>query len=258
MGQNFIDVCRGHGTADRGVGDHVADGTLRVVHGRAPRFEIQFVVPGVDTERWYMLVVTQLADLGAVGGRTETTPHHAVQSVVSGSSRFSRSCSPAFRSRWLVLDRLRMAVDRSERTQSWTTVVFADLDEFKAINDTLGHGAGDEVLATVARRLRSTLRVGDTCGRWGGDEFVMVLELEESTVIDDIMRRLQAAFVLPIAVGDGTVSVSASLGVAMAQSFASIDQLLKLADDAMYRSKQCGHATVFTVTADNDPVMTEA
>ena len=147
-----------------------------------------------------------------------------------------------------------MAVDRSERTQSWTTVVFADLDEFKAINDTLGHGAGDEVLATVARRLRSTLRVGDTCGRWGGDEFVMVLELEESTVINDIMRRLQAAFVLPIAVGDGTVSVGASLGVAMAQSFASIDQLLKLADDAMYRSKQCGHATVFTLTPDGDSV----
>src|SRR6478752_2413177 len=102
LGQNFIDVCRRHGTADSAVGEHVADGTLRVINGRAPRFEIQFVVPGVDAERWYLLVVTHLDDLGAVVSRTETTPHHAVQSVVSDLA--FHDPLTGLPNRWLVLD----------------------------------------------------------------------------------------------------------------------------------------------------------
>jgi diguanylate cyclase (GGDEF)-like protein len=79
--------------------------------------------------------------------------------------------------RALVLDRLRMAMIRGQRTLFMPAVVFIDLDGFKAINDELGHDAGDAVLQEVGQRLTRTVREHDTCGRWGGDEFVLVVEL---------------------------------------------------------------------------------
>jgi diguanylate cyclase (GGDEF)-like protein len=157
----------------------------------------------------------------------------------------------------LVLDRLHMAVDRSERHGTWTTVVFADLDGFKTVNDTLGHTIGDEVLAAVARRLRAAVRAEDTCGRWGGDEFVMVLELEEPETINDIVGRLQLALEDPVPAGDRTVTLGLSIGVAMARSGDSPERLLELADDAMYRAKRMGHPVQFTTRADGQAVVTE-
>lgn len=254
VGENFLDACRGHGTANSAVGDHLAEGTLRVIAGRAPRFEIQFEAASANNERWFLVVVTHLAGTGAVITRTETTTHHNMQAVVSDLA--FHDPLTGLPNRWLVLDRLRMAVDRSERNQSWTTVVFADLDDFKSVNDTLGHGAGDEVLATVARRLRRGLRAEDTCGRWGGDEFVMVLELVDPDVVGDIVRRLQAAFVEPIPTAERAVPVAVSLGLAMARN-APIERLLKLADDAMYRAKRSGHAVLFTALPDDVAVTTE-
>jgi diguanylate cyclase (GGDEF)-like protein len=255
VGQNFLHACRTDGTADSAVGEHLAEGTQRVIAGRAPRFEIQFQASSTSNERWYLLVVTHLASVGAVVMRTETTTHHNMQAVVSDLA--FHDPLTGLPNRWLVLDRLRMAVDRSERHDSWTTVVFADLDRFKAINDTMGHGAGDKVLVTVARRLRSAVRAVDTCGRWGGDEFVVVLELDAPDVISDIVRRLQNAFVAPIPVADRSVAVGISLGVAMGRSAVSIERLLQLADDAMYRAKRSGLPVLVTALPDDVAVTTE-
>ncbi len=254
VGQNFLDACRDQGTADSAVGDHIADGTIRVITGRAPCFEIQFEVPHADKDKWFLLVVTHLHDVGAVVTRADTTPHHDVQAALAGLA--FHDPLTGLPNRWLVLDRLRLAVDRSVRRGTWTTVVFADLDGFKAINDTLGHGSGDQVLTAVGHRLCSALRVEDTCGRWGGDEFVMVLELQDPAVIGDIVRRLETEFVLPFLAGDTSVRVRVSLGVAMAQSHLSGEDLLKLADDAMYRAKRHGHVVVFTAAADGTSVRT--
>ena len=255
VGENFLDACREEGTADRAVGDHVAEGTARVIAGRAPRFEVQFQAACTGNERWFLLLVTHLGDVGAVVTRTETTTHHNMQAVVSDLA--FHDPLTGLPNRWLVLDRLRMAVDRSERHGSWTTVVFADLDRFKAINDALGHGAGDQVLVVVARRLRSAIRAVDTCGRWGGDEFVVVLELEEPDVVGDIVRRLQDAFVAPIPVAGRPVAVGVSLGVAMARSAVAVERLLQLADDAMYRAKRNGRPVLFTALPDDVAVTSE-
>ncbi|MDQ6696693.1 MAG: GGDEF domain-containing protein [Actinomycetota bacterium] len=255
VGENFLDACRGAGTADRAVGDHIAEGTLRVIAGRAPRFEVQFETANVDNERWFLLVVSHLVGVGAVVVRTETTTHHTVQAVVSDLA--FHDPLTGLPNRWLVLDRLRMAMDRSERNQSWTTVVFADLNGFKSINDTLGHAAGDEVLSAVARRLRRGLRAEDTCGRWGGDEFVMVLELEDPDVIGDIVRRLEAAFVEPVPTAERAVPVAISLGLAMARSDGPIERLLTLADGAMYRAKRSGRPVLVTALPDDVAVTAE-
>lgn len=254
VGQSFLDACQARGTWDIAVGEHIAEGTLRVIAGRAPRFEIQFEVPGDDTGRWFLLVVTHVPELGAVVSRTETTTHQTVQAVFADLA--FHDPLTGLPNRWLVLDRLRMVVGRAERHGTWAAVVFADVDRFKAINDSFGHSAGDQVLVTVAHRLRNVLRAEDTCGRWGGDEFVVVLELEQADVIDAIVRRLEAALAEAVVIGDETLHVGVTLGVAVACTIARIEQLLELADDAMYRAKRSGRPVRFTVLADTT-VMTE-
>lgn len=254
VGQSFLDACHAAATADTALGEHIADGTRRVLAGRAPRFEIQFEVASPDTSRWFLLVVTHLPEIGAVVSRTDTTTHHTVQEVFADLA--FHDPLTGLPNRWLVLDRLRMVVGRSERRGTWATVVFADLDRFKVINDSFGHAAGDQVLAEVASRLRDALRGEDTCGRWGGDEFVVVLELDQADVIGPIVRRLQAAVAEPFPVGDELVGVGVSLGVAMATTNPRIEQLLELADDAMYRAKRSGRPVQFTALADT-AVMTE-
>lgn len=255
VGENFLDACRGMGTASSAVGEHLADGTTRVIEGRAPRFEFQFEAPTSDTARWFLLVVTSLPDVGAVVSRMETTPHHNVQAVVSDLA--FHDPVTGLPNRWLVLDRLRMAVERSDRRQSWTIVVFADVDHFKAINDSFGHQAGDEALAGVARRLRGALRSEDTCGRWGGDEFVIVLELEDADVVGVIVGRLQAAFLEPIPAGDAMVPVAMSFGIVRTRFNSSLERLLQLADEAMYRAKRRGEAVLFTALPDGESVTTD-
>lgn len=245
---NFLEACRGHGTANSAVGEHLADGTARVIAGRAPRFEVQYEHASQNNDRWFLVVVTHLAGIGAVVSRTETTTHHHVQAVVSDLA--FHDPLTGLPNRWLVLDRLRMALDRSDRRSTWTAVVFVDINDFKVINDTLGHATGDRVLAAAGRRLRSVLRSEDTCGRWGGDEFVMVVEVDGPTVVAQIVRRLHDAFDEPVPAGDGSERISVSVGVAMAQSHVSIERLLQLADDAMYRAKRGSPVVLSTALPD--------
>ncbi len=146
--------------------------------------------------------------------------------------------------RALFTDRLRHALGRRERSTT-TAVYFLDVDRFKRINDSLGHGAGDEVLCEVARRLKSALRPEDTVARFGGDEFTILCEsvggvLEAVNVAD----RLQQPLSSPIRAGGGELRLSASIGVALAEPGDLPDgaRLIENADAAMYRAKERGGA----------------
>jgi diguanylate cyclase (GGDEF)-like protein len=147
--------------------------------------------------------------------------------------------------RSLLLDRLRIALARSARTTDNVCVMLIDLDGFKQVNDTLGHGAGDELLQVISRRLVDTMRDADSVARLGGDEFVIVAE----TATDEINARIVADRVLevlrqPVRVGDTELLVSGSVGLVVAN--ASHDRtldpgaLLRKADIAMYRAKTGG------------------
>jgi len=138
-------------------------------------------------------------------------------------------------------DRLAHAIARLDRTKGHLAVLFLDLDNFKTVNDSLGHGAGDELLTTVSRRVVACLREADTAARLGGDEFAVLIEDIERT--DDAMalaERFLETLRRPLVVGSTEVSSTVSIGIAFDTPEITADQLLRNADLAMYRAKELG------------------
>jgi diguanylate cyclase (GGDEF)-like protein/PAS domain S-box-containing protein len=142
-------------------------------------------------------------------------------------------------------ERLRRALVRLRRTDGFAAVMFVDLDDFKTVNDGLGHAAGDELLQAVARRLDDTLRAQDTAARLGGDEFAVLLEdlVDESEALA-IAERVRRALEPPLTVAGHQVTPSVSIGVACPGPEDSADELLRNADVAMYAAKERGKAQV--------------
>lgn len=142
-------------------------------------------------------------------------------------------------------DQLRKAIAMSHRGYYSFALLYFDLDEFKRINDTLGHDAGDELLKEVAKRLISRLREDDTIARLGGDEFAVILsDIHDRAQASAIAVNLQQAFAAPVKLGHHEVSISASIGITVAPEDASEEELLlKHADLAMYEAKARGKNT---------------
>jgi diguanylate cyclase (GGDEF)-like protein len=141
----------------------------------------------------------------------------------------------------LLMDRLAQALTGIERRSHALAVMFIDLDRFKLVNDRINHAAGDGVLTEVAARLTATLRTGDTVARVGGDEFIVVAEVEDETNAVLLAGRLRDAITEPIEVGARTLTTTASIGIAMAiSSDQDPSQLLQNADKAMYVAKEAG------------------
>ncbi|MFG6487831.1 diguanylate cyclase domain-containing protein [Roseateles sp. BYS78W] len=143
--------------------------------------------------------------------------------------------------RTLLYDRIEQALAVAAREQRQVALGYLDLDGFKAVNDTYGHDAGDQLLAEVARRLLAGVRPADTVARIGGDEFVVLLTALEPGGWDAIFQRLCAAIEQPIRLASGTVvSVGATLGVAVSRAGEPVtaDELVERADHAMLRGKR--------------------
>src|ERR1700694_1509999 len=161
--------------------------------------------------------------------------------------------------RALFTDRLEHALTRRDRGAGEIAVVFLDLDDFKMINDSLGHAAGDELLVSVAGRLQTVLRPSDTAARFGGDEFAILLEESSATydvigVADRIVGVLKPHFVI----ASREVAVHASVGVATADGRAVVaaEELLRRADVAMYRAKMKGKGSFEVFEPDMQEVVT--
>lgn len=146
--------------------------------------------------------------------------------------------------RMLFLDRLRHALTRSERTDQKLAVLFLDLDNFKVINDSLGHEVGDQLLISVAERLRGSMRSGDTAARLGGDEFILLLEeIHSVQEAERVAQRLHDVLKEPFFVGQREIFITPSIGIAIGTSADERpDDLLRNADVAMYRAKRNGRA----------------
>jgi len=144
--------------------------------------------------------------------------------------------------RELFLDRLGQAMSRLGRHASSVAVLFLDLDRFKAVNDGLGHAAGDELLRCVAVRLESVLRAGDTAARLGGDEFAVLCEdVAGERHAVGVAERVGEALREPFALGGDAVYVRSSVGIALAVDGSEDPaELVREADTAMYRAKERG------------------
>ncbi len=147
--------------------------------------------------------------------------------------------------RFLSLDRLSQLINEAQRNKEMSAVLFLDLDDFKKVNDTLGHETGDKLLIEAAKRLRSVVRSGDTVGRLGGDEFIVLLGgltkvADALPTVEILLNRFRESF----RVDGRELIITASVGIAVyPEDGDSASELLRNADSAMYHSKELGRNT---------------
>lgn len=147
--------------------------------------------------------------------------------------------------RLLIRDRFEKCIAHAQRNGKRVALLFCDLDNFKFINDTLGHVVGDNLLREVARRFLAIVRGGDTVGRQGGDEFIIVIDdVKESADVVPVLIKLMEGMQQPVSIDDQDISVSMSIGVAVyPDDGGDFDSLLQRTDSAMYRAKAAGRNT---------------
>jgi diguanylate cyclase (GGDEF)-like protein/PAS domain S-box-containing protein len=217
-----------------------------------------FRVAGAQ-ERWIEVRISNLLDDALVSGLVATvhdiTERRAFEQQLEAQALHDPLTGLA--NRVLFADRVEQALVRARRSRLPPTVLYLDLDDFKQINDTLGHPAGDEVLVEIARRIEATVRGEDTAGRLGGDEFAVLID--ETRAVEEaeaLAMRLEAAFAPPFETGGSRFSLGCSIGIVRAATAgASSNELLRNADIAMYAAKreargsyQVFHASMYAAT----------
>lgn len=167
-----------------------------------------------------------------VEARTREIEHQALHDKLTGLPN-----------RALFLDRLGHTLAQSRRSSRESAVLFIDLDNFKLINDSLGHDKGDILLMTIAERISASVRNGDTVARLGGDEFTAILDgVDDAEEALRVAERILGALKQPIMLGSIETFANASIGLALCSSGETANDVLKHADTAMYRAKAAGKA----------------
>ncbi|MGH9034370.1 MAG: putative bifunctional diguanylate cyclase/phosphodiesterase, partial [Acidimicrobiia bacterium] len=198
------------------------DGTTRWLHSRAR------LVQDDDGRPLRLLGICQ--DITTQKTTEATLTRLALQDPLTGLPN-----------RALFMDRLALALRRQQRDGRTVAVLFVDLDRFKAVNDTMGHFAGDQLLVAVADRLGKILRPGDTIARLGGDEFAVVCEgLVSPTGAEEIAIRILDTLAVPVVVEGQEIIAAASIGIAVSEPGATPGTMLRDADTAMYEAKDAG------------------
>jgi diguanylate cyclase (GGDEF)-like protein len=212
---------------------------LRHPEGRLGALDLYRKEPaGLSSED--MDVAQTLADVAAaylLNAWTHQSARDAVEQLRRSTLHDALTGLP---NRLLLEDRLAHAALRARRTGGVAAVLFADLDDFKVVNDTYGHKVGDELLVAVAQRLAGVVRPGDTLARISGDEFVFLCEdLTLPSDVGALQQRIDAAFAQPFRLSTQVVQISASIGVAYAGRGEDVsEKVVARADDAMYQAKR--------------------
>ncbi len=243
IGRPFTDlVCRTDRTRlERLVSEAIAadeeakalECSLLQKDGGARQFEILFT--NLLTDEHVGGFVLNARDVSERKVFEDELTHQAFHDTVTGLAN-----------RTLFSERVRHAIARGQREKRSLAVIFLDLDDFKTINDSLGHAAGDEVLVEVARRLDATIRGADTAARFGGDEFAVLLEdVKDSQHAADTAQRILEALSAPTRAGHKELALRGSLGISVAvhDDVRNAEELIRDADAAMYIAKRDGKGT---------------
>lgn len=221
-----------------------AEGFERIAESlyRTPERELRKDVLFHNGRRFECYTVPQRVD-GTVVGRVwsfrDVTANHRLQEELTHQAFHDPLTGLANRS--LFRERVSHALTRAQRTSATLAVLFIDLDDFKTVNDSLGHLVGDEMLVAVSDRLRSCLRPSDTAARLGGDEFAVLIEdLPSEAVATAVAERIVGVLDSPMDLVGRMVSTSASVGVAYGDRSMSVSDVLRNADLAMYNAKNRG------------------
>jgi diguanylate cyclase (GGDEF)-like protein/PAS domain S-box-containing protein len=193
------------------------------------------IMPNKTNEHFVLL---QLKDTTAQRSDREALQHRALHDELTGLPN-----------RALLEDRLAQAIHRVERDGSLAALFFIDIDRFKIINDTWGHGVGDELLILLAERLEAVCRKEDTVARFGGDEFIILCEsLQDESEVWLTTERIRDEIAVPFELNNQTISVSLSIGIDICTSGDDVETLIRDADIAMYHAKALGRdqAVLFT------------
>ena len=193
--------------------------------------------------RSYEVTSTNLIDRPAVAGIVtifhDVTAHKAFEAQLSQLAFYDQLTG--LPNRALVLDRLGQSLARHTRQAGSAAVLFLDLDNFKVINDSLGHAMGDRALVEAASRIRSCIRTEDTAARVGGDEFLVVLDsVSGPDEARDVGQRIAEALRVPLRIDSHELFLDVSTGIAIAGGHDDPDALIRKADIAMYRAKTQG------------------
>jgi diguanylate cyclase (GGDEF)-like protein/PAS domain S-box-containing protein len=174
-------------------------------------------------------IVLNARDVGERKALLDQLAHQAFHDPLTGLAN-----------RALFRDRVMHAITLARRQERSVTVLYLDLDDFKSVNDTLGHAEGDRLLAMIAARLRACARSTDTVARLGGDEFAVLVEDSNSTAsAERLVERISEQMSYPFALSNGDVTISASIGSASALT-GGMDEIMRYADVAMYAAKRSG------------------
>jgi diguanylate cyclase (GGDEF)-like protein/PAS domain S-box-containing protein len=210
--------------------DEVIECTLRHRDGGLRQFEILHT--NLLDDEHVQGIVLNARDISERKVFEEQLTHHAFHDP--GTSLPNRA---------LFVERVRHAVGRARREEAKLGVIFLDVDDFKTINDSLGHGAGDLALIDVAKRLSTSIRLSDTAARFGGDEFVVLLEdLDTAQTAVEVAERILEDLRQPLMVAGKELSLRGSIGISILEgsSTAGADELIRDADAAMYIAKRDG------------------
>ncbi|MGI8509954.1 MAG: putative bifunctional diguanylate cyclase/phosphodiesterase, partial [Gemmatimonadaceae bacterium] len=235
---------------------HLAENAVRdLVTGARNNTTVEIRYTGKDGQLvWGSLTLSRIDEAMSDARLTSDVPADAagivgmLQDVTARKTLEAELTHQAFHdaltglaNRALFLDRVAHALARAPRSRHRVAVLFLDLDNFKTVNDSLGHVEGDRLLIIAARRLATCVRAGDTIARLGGDEFAVLVE--DADVPGDaiaLAERITAAFSAPFPLGGSPLVATASVGIATSVHSATPDALLRNADAAMYRAKSEG------------------
>ncbi len=216
------------------LGEPVYEVQYAIEHADGRRLIVSVnAAPLVDGRGHFAGMVASVSDVTERRAMAERLLYHAFRDGLTGLANRTR-----------LKDRLEHALIQRGREEGSVAVLFVDLDNFKYINDSLGHAAGDEMLLGIARRLTTSLRAGDTAARFGGDEFVILLEqIDGPFYAITVAERLLEALREPFSIGGREVFTTPSIGITFSSGgYNHPDELLRQADAALYEAKRRGKA----------------